>query len=734
MSGRRTLRARSHSRSRSRHHEPISGESSYSEDTDPRRSREYSDSTQEDEEDGWCSDEDDDELDPSDSASVSPARHHQSTRVATRRHKVTAPPYDRFGYPDQPATSLDSSEDYYSTRAPFRPGVGANYYGSRGPQPGGYVQNQVGGYSHPYPNPHHPYSNQEVVPYGPSYNHPQHQNPFAPAHSPGGNYFNSEHRGWGGGEVMPYGGGQNFFNGYPLPQAMQQYQWSPPPPPPTEVAPPRTPAPAAAPEPPPPPPDPEKELMKQQLAEIKAEQERKAAEAKQQALEAKIREEAELAFQRKMEQMRRDEEIRAEERRQALEKAQREIEEAKKEAERATKEAIEAERRAEAERQKKQAEARAKEAEAIARAEKDAREKYEAERRAEQKAEEERKKKEAEAAAAAEAAALAKLQAAIQAEAQAKEAAAKKAAEEAEWRKRLEEEARMKAEIEARKRIEEEKAAAQKAAEEAEKRKKFEEEARIKAELEARKKVEDEKAAAAAAAAAEAAKKKEEEDLKKRLVEEAKHKAAEQMKKDQGKDKPPIRFKDAVGRKFSFPFHICQTWQGMEDLIKQAFLHVDVIGPHVQAGHYDLIGPNGEIILPTIWEKVIEPDWAVTMHMWPMEQRPPVRPGPMGRGGAPPGVMPHGARMPGQHPGAGMPGHRPGTGNGAPQQPPPPPGFPMGNIPLRPNGGDGGVGGGLPQGVNIVTANKPRKSTKKPQNTMFGFFTGKPPKTKKGKK
>ena len=37
----------------------------------------------------------------------------------------------------------------------------------------------------------------------------------------------------------------------------------------------------------------------------------------------------------------------------------------------------------------------------------------------------------------------------------------------------------------------------------------------------------------------------------------------------------------------------------MEELIKQAFVHVDVIGPHVQAGHYDLIGPNGEQLSST---------------------------------------------------------------------------------------------------------------------------------------
>ncbi|KAH7310120.1 hypothetical protein BKA65DRAFT_166647 [Rhexocercosporidium sp. MPI-PUGE-AT-0058] len=76
----------------------------------------------------------------------------------------------------------------------------------------------------------------------------------------------------------------------------------------------------------------------------------------------------------------------------------------------------------------------------------------------------------------------------------------------------------------------------------------------------------------------------------------------------------------------------------MEELIKQAFLHVDIIGPHIQQGHYDLIGPNGEIILPQVWETMIEPDWAVTMHMWPM---PEPKPHP---GGPPPGhhFNPHG--------------------------------------------------------------------------------------------
>lgn len=59
----------------------------------------------------------------------------------------------------------------------------------------------------------------------------------------------------------------------------------------------------------------------------------------------------------------------------------------------------------------------------------------------------------------------------------------------------------------------------------------------------------------------------------------------------------------------------------MEELINQAFMHVDVIGKHVHAGHYDLTGPNGEIILPQVWESTVEPDWSITMHLWPIEEK-----------------------------------------------------------------------------------------------------------------
>lgn len=73
----------------------------------------------------------------------------------------------------------------------------------------------------------------------------------------------------------------------------------------------------------------------------------------------------------------------------------------------------------------------------------------------------------------------------------------------------------------------------------------------------------------------------------------------------------------------------------MEELIRQAFLHIEIIGPHVADGHYDLIGPNGDIILPQVWATVIEHEWAITMHMWPIPDKPKEEPAPPAAEAAP---------------------------------------------------------------------------------------------------
>ena len=58
----------------------------------------------------------------------------------------------------------------------------------------------------------------------------------------------------------------------------------------------------------------------------------------------------------------------------------------------------------------------------------------------------------------------------------------------------------------------------------------------------------------------------------------------------------------------------------MESLITEAFLHVAILSSHVADGHFDLVGPQDEIILPSIWEAIIGPGWKISMHMWPLPE------------------------------------------------------------------------------------------------------------------
>ncbi|KAG9565778.1 hypothetical protein KCU71_g3208, partial [Aureobasidium melanogenum] len=85
-------------------------------------------------------------------------------------------------------------------------------------------------------------------------------------------------------------------------------------------------------------------------------------------------------------------------------------------------------------------------------------------------------------------------------------------------------------------------------------------------------------------------------------------------------DKAPLEFTDATGRNFTLPWHLVKTWNGMETLIRQAFVNLDRIGPHVANGQYDLVGPNDEIILPQVWDIVVQPGWNIRMQLWPMTE------------------------------------------------------------------------------------------------------------------
>jgi hypothetical protein len=174
--------------------------------------------------------------------------------------------------------------------------------------------------------------------------------------------------------------------------------------------------------------------------------------------------------------------------------------------------------------------------------------------------------------------------------------------------------------------------------------------------------------------------------------------------------------------------------QGMEELIRQAFLHVDGIGPLVAEGHYDLIGPNGEIILPQVWETMIEPDWSISMHMWPM---PEPRIPPIGAGID----RPRSRHDHGRHGRIPVP---PVSHRGAPPPPPGwlgprpgPPGMPMPGL-----GPGGRMGGGLGSGpgpgpgatpliLNVAT--KPSRKKGESSKSVLGWMAGKPSKSSSGK-
>jgi hypothetical protein len=190
----------------------------------------------------------------------------------------------------------------------------------------------------------------------------------------------------------------------------------------------------------------------------------------------------------------------------------------------------------------------------------------------------------------------------------------------------------------------------------------------------------------------------------------------------------------------------------MESLILQAFSHIDNLGQMVQDGHYDLIGPDNEIILPQIWETMVKPDMAIQMQMWPVPEK---KKAPMPQHlGFPPGMDYHTLlghaplskkdkearkkekerekkirsqmQMP---PGMGMGGMMPppppplGTLLGGMMPPPPPP-------------------GGLPLGVMEIPAKKKSSKDKKKGSSssssskgILGWMSGSaPPKKESSKK
>lgn len=194
----------------------------------------------------------------------------------------------------------------------------------------------------------------------------------------------------------------------------------------------------------------------------------------------------------------------------------------------------------------------------------------------------------------------------------------------------------------------------------------------------------------------------------------------------------------------------------MESLIHQAFLHVEPIGKQVAEGHYDLIGPNNEIILPQVWNTMVKPDMSISMHMWPMPEAPPKKGGAKGGGKASAdqlqqelaGIMgilgPDKPDKKGKRSSKVRDGHH---HRGLPMMPPPPPGMPPGISHIL-GGHPGPVpppppmpNGMMPGGVSVVDTSKgksksskdKKKSSSKGGGLFFSFGGSTAPKRSESK-
>ena len=60
-------------------------------------------------------------------------------------------------------------------------------------------------------------------------------------------------------------------------------------------------------------------------------------------------------------------------------------------------------------------------------------------------------------------------------------------------------------------------------------------------------------------------------------------------------------------------------FQTFTTLIEESFAHIPELDPHVRVSKFDILDPEGRVVLPSVWDEVVRPGWEVSMHMWPIE-------------------------------------------------------------------------------------------------------------------
>lgn len=107
------------------------------------------------------------------------------------------------------------------------------------------------------------------------------------------------------------------------------------------------------------------------------------------------------------------------------------------------------------------------------------------------------------------------------------------------------------------------------------------------------------------------------EDTRKLHVKREKEKEKEEAERrqKQSESKSVITLKDHLRRSFVLPLQLCDTMDGLHQLIIDAFSHDDRLHAQVVARQYDLVNLKGEIILPRAWRYIVEPGMEILMRM-----------------------------------------------------------------------------------------------------------------------
>lgn len=102
-------------------------------------------------------------------------------------------------------------------------------------------------------------------------------------------------------------------------------------------------------------------------------------------------------------------------------------------------------------------------------------------------------------------------------------------------------------------------------------------------------------------------------------------KAEEALKSERDALLPPaddtlaaVKFKDAGGRTWTFPWKFCKQWKTMQILITKCCADHPAVFAQVEAGRYWLFGPDEVVIMPELWEHTVQPGWEIAMQLWPL--------------------------------------------------------------------------------------------------------------------